>query len=171
MTLVWLRRSVGRRASQSSRVKEYVVGRRHRQVVLEREGLWLHRARGWRGRFRPLLRNHDGRLQVADRGSEGRVRGRAGPQGRSGRERAGDLGFPFRNRVTRAPGRGPVLLGGSAPIAITRDDVLHVAKLAELGLTEEEIERLEQQLNAILEAVGVVSALALDDLPAVSDPL
>src|SRR5205809_7383881 len=74
-------------------LKEEVVGSGHRQVVLEREGLWVHRARGWRGRLRPLLRDHDGRLQVSDRGSEGGVRGRAGPQGRSGRERTGDLAF------------------------------------------------------------------------------
>ena len=56
-------------------------------------------------------------------------------------------------------------------MAITREDVLHVAKLAELGLTEEEIERLQQQLNAILEAVGKVSELALDDVPPTSHPL
>ena len=56
-------------------------------------------------------------------------------------------------------------------MAITRDDVLHVAKLAELGLTEEEIQRLQQQLNAILEAVGKVSELALDDVPPTSHPL
>jgi aspartyl-tRNA(Asn)/glutamyl-tRNA(Gln) amidotransferase subunit C len=56
-------------------------------------------------------------------------------------------------------------------MAITRDDVLHVAKLAELGLTEEEIERLQEQLNAILEAVGKVSELALEDVPPTSHPL
>ena len=56
-------------------------------------------------------------------------------------------------------------------MAITRDDVLHVAKLAELGLSEEEIERLQQQLNAILEAVGKVSELTLDDVPPTSHPL
>ena len=56
-------------------------------------------------------------------------------------------------------------------MAITRDDVLHVAKLAELGLTEEEIERLQQQLNAILEAVGKVSELDLADVPPTSHPL
>ncbi|TMK35138.1 MAG: Asp-tRNA(Asn)/Glu-tRNA(Gln) amidotransferase subunit GatC [Actinobacteria bacterium] len=56
-------------------------------------------------------------------------------------------------------------------MAITRDDVLHVAKLAELGLTEEEIQRLQQQLNAILDAVGKVSELALDDVPPTSHPL
>ena len=50
----------------------------HRQVVLEREGLRLHRARRRRRRLRPLLGDCRGWLQVADRGSAGRVRRRAG---------------------------------------------------------------------------------------------
>jgi aspartyl-tRNA(Asn)/glutamyl-tRNA(Gln) amidotransferase subunit C len=54
---------------------------------------------------------------------------------------------------------------------ITRDDVLHVAGLARLALTPEEVERLEGQLGAILEAVGKVSELELDDVPATSHPL
>jgi aspartyl-tRNA(Asn)/glutamyl-tRNA(Gln) amidotransferase subunit C len=37
---------------------------------------------------------------------------------------------------------------------ISRSDVEHVAALARLGLTEEEIERLVPQLSRILEAVG-----------------
>ena len=56
-------------------------------------------------------------------------------------------------------------------MAITRDDVLHVAALARLDLTEEEIGRLEVQLNAILEAVGKVSELDLTDVPPTSHPL
>ena len=45
-------------------------------------------------------------------------------------------------------------------MAITRDEVLHVARLARLALSEEEIERLTDQLGAILEAVGKVSELS-----------
>jgi aspartyl-tRNA(Asn)/glutamyl-tRNA(Gln) amidotransferase subunit C len=56
-------------------------------------------------------------------------------------------------------------------MAITRDDVLHVAELAQLELTEEEIERLGSQLSAILEAVGKVSQLDLADVPPTSHPL
>jgi aspartyl-tRNA(Asn)/glutamyl-tRNA(Gln) amidotransferase subunit C len=56
-------------------------------------------------------------------------------------------------------------------MAITREDVLHVAKLAELDLTEEEIGRLEVQLNDILAAVGKVSELDLSDVPPTSHPL
>ena len=56
-------------------------------------------------------------------------------------------------------------------MAITRDDVLHVAALARLDLTEDEIGRLEGQLNDILEAVGKVSELDLSDVPPTSHPL
>jgi aspartyl-tRNA(Asn)/glutamyl-tRNA(Gln) amidotransferase subunit C len=56
-------------------------------------------------------------------------------------------------------------------MAITREDVLHVAELARLELTDEEIERLGGQLNAILEAVGKVSELDLVDVPPTSHPL
>jgi len=56
-------------------------------------------------------------------------------------------------------------------MAITREDVLHVAGLARLELTEGEIERLEGQLSAILEAVGKVSELVLEDVPPTSHPL
>ena len=56
-------------------------------------------------------------------------------------------------------------------MAISREQVLHVAKLAELDLGESEIERLREQLNAILEAVGKVSELDLADVPPTSHPL
>jgi aspartyl-tRNA(Asn)/glutamyl-tRNA(Gln) amidotransferase subunit C len=56
-------------------------------------------------------------------------------------------------------------------VAISREDVLHVAALARLDLTEDEVGRLEQQLNAILEAVSKVSELDLEDVPPTSHPL
>jgi aspartyl-tRNA(Asn)/glutamyl-tRNA(Gln) amidotransferase subunit C len=56
-------------------------------------------------------------------------------------------------------------------MAITREDVLHVAGLARLELTEAEIARLEVQLNDILAAVGKVSELDLSDVPPTSHPL
>jgi len=49
--------------------------------------------------------------------------------------------------------------------------VLHVARLARLALREDEIERLQGQLNAILDAVGKVSELDLADVPPTSHPL
>ncbi|MGZ4381107.1 MAG: Asp-tRNA(Asn)/Glu-tRNA(Gln) amidotransferase subunit GatC [Gaiellaceae bacterium] len=56
-------------------------------------------------------------------------------------------------------------------MAITNDDVLHVARLARLGLRDGEAERLQTELSAILEAVGKVSELELADVPPTSHPL
>jgi aspartyl-tRNA(Asn)/glutamyl-tRNA(Gln) amidotransferase subunit C len=56
-------------------------------------------------------------------------------------------------------------------MAITRAEVLHVAKLASLELTDEEVERLTGELSAILEAVSKVSELDLADVPPTSHPL
>ena len=54
---------------------------------------------------------------------------------------------------------------------ITREEVLHVAKLARLELSDDEVERLTEQLGAILEAVSKVSELDLSDVPPTSHPL
>ena len=56
-------------------------------------------------------------------------------------------------------------------MAITREEVLRVAKLARLELTEDEVERLTHELGAILEAVGKVAELDLSDVPPTSHPL
>ncbi|MBA3365349.1 MAG: Asp-tRNA(Asn)/Glu-tRNA(Gln) amidotransferase subunit GatC [Actinobacteria bacterium] len=56
-------------------------------------------------------------------------------------------------------------------MAITRDEVLHVARLARLALTDAEIERLQGELSAILDAVGKVAELDLSDVPPTSHPL
>jgi aspartyl-tRNA(Asn)/glutamyl-tRNA(Gln) amidotransferase subunit C len=56
-------------------------------------------------------------------------------------------------------------------MAIARDEVLHVAKLARLELTDEEIERFTGQLSAILEAVAKVSELDLSGVEPTAHPL
>ena len=56
-------------------------------------------------------------------------------------------------------------------MAISRDEVLHVARLARLALADEEIERLGAQLNAILEAVGKVAELDLEGVEPTAHPL
>jgi aspartyl-tRNA(Asn)/glutamyl-tRNA(Gln) amidotransferase subunit C len=56
-------------------------------------------------------------------------------------------------------------------MAITREDVLHVAALAQLELSNEEIARLTEQLGDILGAVGKVAELDLSDVPPTSHPL
>jgi aspartyl-tRNA(Asn)/glutamyl-tRNA(Gln) amidotransferase subunit C len=54
---------------------------------------------------------------------------------------------------------------------ISREQLLHVARLARLELREEEVERLGVQLNDILAAVGKVSELDLSEVPPTSHPL
>jgi aspartyl-tRNA(Asn)/glutamyl-tRNA(Gln) amidotransferase subunit C len=56
-------------------------------------------------------------------------------------------------------------------MAITREQILHVARLARLDLPEEELEGVREQLGAILEAVSKVSELDLSDVEATSHPL
>ena len=56
-------------------------------------------------------------------------------------------------------------------MAISRDEVLHVARLARLELSEEEVERFAEQLSAILEAVGKVSELDLEGVEPTAHPL
>ena len=54
---------------------------------------------------------------------------------------------------------------------ITRDEVLHVAQLARLELTDDEVARFQEQLSAILGAVSKVSELDLRDVPPTAHPL
>jgi aspartyl-tRNA(Asn)/glutamyl-tRNA(Gln) amidotransferase subunit C len=56
-------------------------------------------------------------------------------------------------------------------MSISKDDVLHVARLARLEIPEDEIERMREQLGAILDAVGKVSELDLADVEPTSHPL
>jgi len=56
-------------------------------------------------------------------------------------------------------------------MAITREDVLHVARLARLELSDAEVERFQEQLSAILDAVSKVQELDLSDVPPTSHPL
>jgi aspartyl-tRNA(Asn)/glutamyl-tRNA(Gln) amidotransferase subunit C len=56
-------------------------------------------------------------------------------------------------------------------MAITREEVLHVARLARLELSEEDVERFREQLSAILDAVSKVSELDLSDVPPTAHPL
>jgi aspartyl-tRNA(Asn)/glutamyl-tRNA(Gln) amidotransferase subunit C len=56
-------------------------------------------------------------------------------------------------------------------MAITRGEVLHVARLARLELTDDEIDRFTDQLSAILEAVAKVSELDLSDVEPTAHPL
>jgi aspartyl-tRNA(Asn)/glutamyl-tRNA(Gln) amidotransferase subunit C len=54
---------------------------------------------------------------------------------------------------------------------ITREDVLHVAALARLEIPEDQVDAVQDQLGAILEAVGKVSELDLSDVEPMTHPL
>ena len=56
-------------------------------------------------------------------------------------------------------------------MAISREEVLHVARLARLELSDDEVTRFQEQLSAILEAVSKVAELDLADVPPTSHPL
>jgi aspartyl-tRNA(Asn)/glutamyl-tRNA(Gln) amidotransferase subunit C len=47
---------------------------------------------------------------------------------------------------------------------ITRDEVLHVARLARLALSEEEIEPMARELSAVLDHIAKIAELDLDDV-------
>ena len=56
-------------------------------------------------------------------------------------------------------------------MAISKDEVLHVARLARLELSDDEVAKFQEQLTAILEAVSTVSELDLSDVPPTAHPL
>jgi len=54
---------------------------------------------------------------------------------------------------------------------ISEEQVRHVANLARLGLTEEEIGRMGTQLDAILDSIEQIQELDLADVPPTANPL
>ena len=56
-------------------------------------------------------------------------------------------------------------------MTIEREQLRHVAHLARLELSDEELERLGPQLNDIIDAVSKVSELDLSDVPPTAHPL
>jgi aspartyl-tRNA(Asn)/glutamyl-tRNA(Gln) amidotransferase subunit C len=56
-------------------------------------------------------------------------------------------------------------------VSNSREQVLHVARLARLDLSDDEVERLTAELAAILDAVSKVSELDLAEVPPTSHPL
>lgn len=55
--------------------------------------------------------------------------------------------------------------------SITREEVAHLAHLARLELTAEELDHYAEQLDVILGAVAAVSEVAADDIPPTSHAL
>ncbi|MBL8931924.1 MAG: Asp-tRNA(Asn)/Glu-tRNA(Gln) amidotransferase subunit GatC [Kineosporiaceae bacterium] len=55
--------------------------------------------------------------------------------------------------------------------AISREEVSHLAMLARIDLTPDELDRMAGQLDVILDAVATVREVAGDDVPATSHPM
>ncbi|HLM51285.1 MAG TPA: Asp-tRNA(Asn)/Glu-tRNA(Gln) amidotransferase subunit GatC [Solirubrobacteraceae bacterium] len=51
---------------------------------------------------------------------------------------------------------------------IDREQVLHVARLARLSVTGEEVERYSRELSSVLDHVAKIGELDLDDVPPTS---
>jgi aspartyl-tRNA(Asn)/glutamyl-tRNA(Gln) amidotransferase subunit C len=51
---------------------------------------------------------------------------------------------------------------------IARDEVLHVARLSRLALSEQEIEPMARELSAVLEHIAKMGELDLSDVPPTS---
>ncbi len=54
---------------------------------------------------------------------------------------------------------------------ITTDQVAHLANLARIALTAEEIDKLTGELGVIIDSIAKVSEVATDDIPATSHPI
>ncbi len=54
---------------------------------------------------------------------------------------------------------------------ISEEEVRHVANLARLGLTDDEVEKMSEQLGAILEAIDQIAELDLEDVPPTANAL
>jgi aspartyl-tRNA(Asn)/glutamyl-tRNA(Gln) amidotransferase subunit C len=52
--------------------------------------------------------------------------------------------------------------------AISRDEVAHLARLARLAVTEQELDMLAGQLDVILQSVARVGEVAAEDIPPTS---
>src|SRR6266481_2536443 len=85
------RRSRGNRAASrglNNNERSFQNGYWYREVVQRREGVRVHRAGQRRpGRLLPSHRHPGGRLPLAGRRAEGRIRGAEGAEGPAGRER------------------------------------------------------------------------------------
>jgi aspartyl-tRNA(Asn)/glutamyl-tRNA(Gln) amidotransferase subunit C len=52
---------------------------------------------------------------------------------------------------------------------IDRDEVLHVARLARLAVSDEEVERMARELSVVLDHIERISELDLEGVPPTSD--
>ncbi|MCH8066260.1 MAG: Asp-tRNA(Asn)/Glu-tRNA(Gln) amidotransferase subunit GatC [Chloroflexi bacterium] len=56
-------------------------------------------------------------------------------------------------------------------MSLTREEVLHIAHLAHLGLSEDEVPKFQEQLSGILDHFEALRALDTEGVPPTSHPL
>ncbi|OGO51677.1 MAG: asparaginyl/glutamyl-tRNA amidotransferase subunit C [Chloroflexi bacterium RBG_16_68_14] len=56
-------------------------------------------------------------------------------------------------------------------MSLTRDEVLHIARLARVGLSEEDVARFQEQLSEILDHFEALRELDTEDVPPTAYPL
>jgi len=56
-------------------------------------------------------------------------------------------------------------------VSLSREEVLHIARLARLGLSEGEVTKFQGQLSQILEQFDVLRAIDTEDVPPTAYPL
>jgi aspartyl-tRNA(Asn)/glutamyl-tRNA(Gln) amidotransferase subunit C len=56
-------------------------------------------------------------------------------------------------------------------VSLSRDEVLHIARLARLGLSEDEVTKFQGQLSQILDQFEALRALDTEDVPPTAYPL
>ena len=54
---------------------------------------------------------------------------------------------------------------------ISEEEVRHIAHLARMGLTDEEVKKMSGQLGAILDSIEQIGELDLSDVPPTANPL
>ncbi|MBU2608105.1 MAG: Asp-tRNA(Asn)/Glu-tRNA(Gln) amidotransferase subunit GatC [Chloroflexi bacterium] len=54
---------------------------------------------------------------------------------------------------------------------LSREDVLHIARLARLGLTEDDVEKFREQLSNLLESFEVLQQAETTDVPPTSQSI
>ncbi len=65
----------------------------------------------------------------------------------------------------------PRLTGMSTSAGLTRDEVAHLARLARIDLSEQELDRMRGELSVILDAVALVQQAPTDGVEPMSHPL
>lgn len=56
-------------------------------------------------------------------------------------------------------------------MSLSREEVLHIARLARLGLSEDEVTKFQGQLSQILDQFEALRSLDTDDVPPTAYPL